>query len=533
MIERIRLMNALCYLLTRIIKNSLCQLVKSPGKLVLALLILFGFGITAVSSFLAPPLLEQPRDVRELAAIALLLYSFIFLAGAMRGLSSGGTFYSMADVNLLFSTPVSRNKILAYGLIKQAGVSLLVGLLLIYQYPNIRNFYGLSPAGLIVLLLGYCVTIFCSQLTAMAIYSFTSADEKARTVLRTVIYVITAAELLYIGISAYAAAQGDSSRLLFSAVGAVHTLPVYLFPVSGWLTAAVYGCVTGAVVPAALGCAVTVLFSCGLIAAVILHNPDFYEDVLKATETSFSAITAKKEGKMAEALPKNIKLGKQGIGKGRGASAFYYKHLVEQRRSRIFLFDMNSLIFIVVTIALSVFMREAGIVTLFLTATYMQIFSTALGRWARELLLPYVYLVPESPFRKLLMISLENIRMILLEAVVIFIPVGLIMGLGPVDILFVIIGRFGYGILFMAGNFMVERLFGAVPGKALLMIIYFFVLFLIAVPGIVVGVMISMLFPENTGSIAILATAAWNLPVSLLITFLCRNILNYAELNNR
>lgn len=526
-------MKALTYLLSRIIKNSLREFVKNPGKIVLALIILFGLAMTVLSTFSAPPLLEEARDVKELIAIAMLLYLFIFLSGALRGLSSGGTFYSMADVNLLFSTPVSQNKILVYGLIKQAGVSLFVGLLLIFQYPNIRNFYGLGPGGMIVLLIGYCVTMFCAQLTAMAIYSFTSSNDKARKVLRAVIYIMVAAEVLYVGISAYTAAQGEPAQLLTAGAAAVNTLPVYLFPIAGWLTAAAYGVISGALVPAVLGCTAVVLFSVGLVAAVVRHNSDFYEDVLKATEVSFSAITAKKEGTVAEALPKNIKLGKQGLGKGQGAAAFYYKHLVEERRSRIFLFDMNSLIFIVVIIALSVFMRKAGIITLFISATYMQIFSVALGRWARELLLPYVYLVPQSPFRKLLMISLENIRKIVLEAVVIFIPVGLIMGLGPVGILFVIIGRIGYGILFMAGNFMIERLFGSVSSKVLVMTFYFIALFLIAIPGIVVGVLISSLLPNASESVAVLGTAVWNIPVSLLIAFLCRNILNYAEMNNR
>ena len=466
-------------------------------------------------------------------AIALLLYRFIYLTGAVHGLSSGGTFYSMSDVNLLFSTPVSQNKILIYGLVRQAGVSLLVGLLLIFQYPNIRNVYGLGPLGMVVLLAGYCITMFCAQLTAMVIYSFTSGNDKARSAVRAVIYTLVAAEALYVGISAYTAAQGTPAQLLPAAAEAINTLPVYLFPVAGWLTAAAYGAVTGALLPALAGAAAVVLFSAGLVAMILLHHSDFYEDVLKATEVSFSAITAKKEGMVTEALPKNIRLGREGLGKGRGASAFYYKHLVEERRSRIFLFDMNSLIFIVTIIALSVFMRGLGIISVFMTATYMQIFSVALGRWARELLLPYVYLVPQSPFRKLLMISLENIRKIVLEAVVIFIPVGLILGLGPVDILFVIVGRIGYGLLFMAGNFMIERLFGSVSSKVLVMTFYFIALFLIAIPGIVVGVLLSSLIPNAPDAAAILATAVWNIPVSLLLTFLCRNILSYAELNNR
>lgn len=81
-------MKALTYLLSRIIKNSLREFVKNPGKIVLALIILFGLAMTVLSAFSAPPLPEEARDVKELIAIAMLLYLFIFLSGALRGLSS-------------------------------------------------------------------------------------------------------------------------------------------------------------------------------------------------------------------------------------------------------------------------------------------------------------------------------------------------------------------------------------------------------------------------------------------------------------
>lgn len=524
------ILKGIFYLLSRTIKNSIRELVKNPGKLILAILVLFGLVCVILSTLLPTELPGLVRDKQELYAIVLALYLFIFIANTLKGLSSGASFYSMADVGLLFATPISQAKILFYGLLRQAGVSLLVGFFLLFQYANLRNFFGVTPPEMLILLLGYGTVFFCSNLTAMAIYSFTSSSAKARGAVRAIIYVLTGALVAYVAGSAFLGQP--ETPLLDGAVRAANSLPAHLFPVVGWLTAAAAGAAFGQLLPIIAGGAATVLLIGGLLWVIVRHDADFYEDVLKATEVSFTAITAKKEGKMAEALPQNIKVGKTGLGKGWGASAFYYKHRVEGRRGSIFLFDLNSLIFIAVIIVASFFLKDAGIIGVFCMATYMQVFSVALGRWAKELLLPYVYLAPQPALRKLIMISLENIRKIALEAILLFIPVGLILSLGPADILFVIIARIGFGILFMAGNFLVERLFGSVSSKVLILLFYFMALILIAIPGVILAFIVGSLLPQ-AGCLPLLATAVWNLPISLLIAFACRNMLDNAEINNR
>lgn len=91
------------------------------------------------------------------------------------------------------------------------------------------------------------------------------------------------------------------------------------FPVAGWLKAAAGGAIGGEPLPLVLGLGGTAAYIAALVLLITRTHPDFYEDVLKATEISFSAVTASKEGKMAEPVPANVKVGKTGIGAGRGA----------------------------------------------------------------------------------------------------------------------------------------------------------------------------------------------------------------------
>ena len=80
-------------------------------------------GMMVVSSLAAPLPANERRDPKELAAMVLVLYGFMFFLGSNNGFSSGASFYSMADVNLLFSCPISQKKILVYGLVRQLQTS--------------------------------------------------------------------------------------------------------------------------------------------------------------------------------------------------------------------------------------------------------------------------------------------------------------------------------------------------------------------------------------------------------------------------
>ena len=71
---------------------------------------------------------------------------------------------------------------------------------------------------------------------------------------------------------------------------------------------------------------------------------------------------AAKEGRVTETGPKKLKLGRTGLGGGQGASVFWYKHRVENRRSRAFILSGADLIFVIASIGFGFFMRGEGIV---------------------------------------------------------------------------------------------------------------------------------------------------------------------------
>lgn len=525
-------MRALAYLFLTTIKNSLKELKKNPGKLVLVVVFVVLVGVSLVSGTAGPSSQEAGyRDMGELYAIVFALYILSFYMGSLKGLGSGASFYSMADVSHLFLAPIAPRRILVYGLVKQMGTTLWIGFFLLFQYGWLSNTYGLSFGGLIAILLGFSAVVFCAQVTAMAIYSYSSGSESRRKRIKAVL--ILSAVLIAAGIL-LPLMQNSGGNLLAEALRGINADWVGWLPVFGWMKLAVQSLLSAEPLLALAGAGLAVAYVCALVFAMTRRNADFYEDVLQATEVSFTAITAKKEGQMRDVLPAKVKVGKTGLGHGRGPDAFYYKHLLENRRAKLFILDTTSLIFIGVSIFFTVFVRDAGIVGVFAFCTYMQIFSSMTGRWLKELLLPYVYMVPASPFQKLLAICREGALKVCVEAVVLFVPVGLILGLSVPEILACIAARIGFGVLFIAGNILIERVLGSMVSKTLIVFLYFIIMILIAVPGIVLGIGAAMLFPAaGTVVLPMLGMFVWNALASVLIVYLCRNILDYAELNNR
>lgn len=270
------------------------------------------------------------RPLSELSAAVLLLYAALFFIMAFQGFSSGATFYTMADVSLLFSCPISSRRILFYGLVRQMGTSFLVGFFLLFQYAWLHQTYDLSIPGLLLTLLGYALTVFCAQLTAMVLYSATAGREKLQKAAKGIFFLLIVLLVAAVVLPAPSFRRQISRRSRRRPERPVDLRP----PVFGWLRAAPGRPFRRQ--PSPSDCralphrpyVVLLLFLQGKV------NPDFYEDVLKATEISQTAITAKKEGKLNDSLPQNVKLGKTGLGSGK--DAFFLKHRLEDRRQRLF-----------------------------------------------------------------------------------------------------------------------------------------------------------------------------------------------------
>ena len=517
--------NALIYLLIIRLKNLVKSFFRSPAKLIyavlmIALLVFSAFNRNTSGAF------EEYRPMSELSAIVTAFYILVFCMVFVTGLTSGSSIFKLPDVNFIFTAPAKPQTVLFYGIFQQLGTSLLMGFFVLYQYSWMNQAYGVTGVHLLLILVGYSAMVFLAQISAMLTYMLTSSSTGKKRAVNAVFYGMVAAYGLWIFLSLMR--SGDIAQSL---AGIGTSLPVRLFPVGGWIGGAVGGLIQGSTSMAALGGAVTMCFFVGACVLTTVLRPDYYEDVLQSAETTFTTQQSAKEGKVAETAPRKLKVGKTGLPGGEGASVFYYKHLVENKRSRTFILSGAPLIFAIVTIGFGLIVREfIGTISF---GVYMQFFSVTLGRFVRELTKPYIYLVPEPPFKKILWSMAESVRAFTLEAVVVFVPICFFLELGPVVMVLSCVMRLSFSMMFLAVNLVSERLFGSVQTKTLIMLFYIVLILIFSAPGVILAVFLGIKGIVLLGSFeatVCLALTVCNVPITLLSVYLCRNILQTAEL---
>ena len=516
-------MSALAYLTLTTLKNRLKGIFRSPAKLIYSVIVIALLVFVVFIGAAGEDGEGQAAPNAQLGAIAVGYFALMFLMTVNSGFSTGMSVFKMPDVNFLFAGPFRPLRVLFHGMLNQMATALIMAVVILFQYGWMHSVYGVGFGGLMIFVLGYGLAVFTGQLTAMVIYCLSSGRDRVRKALRIVYVAVTALWALYLGWRALGAesALDGLCEAMIDPVGR-------LFPVAGWLGAASYEALLGNYAPAALLTLLWAVYSAALVVIMARADQDYYEDVLQSTETAFLTQAAAKEGRIADTAPKNVSVGKTGLGGGMGASVFYYKHRVENRRSRKWLLSGIELVFIIANLGFAFFMRDTGIIAPLDFAAYLMFFYVATGRLMKEMTKPYIYLVPEPPTKKLLWCLRESAAGYAVSALLSFGPMCFYVEAPLASIAAAAAAYFSYAYLFIAGNLVTERVFGGTTVKALVFLFYFIVLILMAAPGIAAAIFASFALPEWT---ALLLLAAVNALVTLLGVFLCRNILSTVEFN--
>ena len=529
-------MNALLFRLRRTIRNTLLDMLHHPARLAAYLFVVAMLLFSGLSLVFSPREAgEGYLDVRLLEGIYLGILLLTAVPTILLGMKSGANLFTMSDVNFLFVSPISPKKNLLYGLVRQAGTTLLVAVCLIAYGGMAVNSFGVSIGFALLLLLGFALTVFIAQLLTMLAYSFTNGNPRRIRATKTALFLLLAALAAFVGYRLY---TGGTS--MESAAAAVSDPLLEWFPFAGWMKGLLFAAYAGNGLRALLFGG---LLAAGTAAAVLLFlrsDADYYEDVLQNAETAFAAKNAAKEGKIATPFQRRVKVRDTGLRRGWGASAFFYKHLREiRRRSRLVFISGTTL----VLTAGAVFMTQlftrvdsegmspnlAMMVALIL-GVYLLFFTNSMGEWGRELDKPYLYLAPCPPCQKLLWASMTSLIKPLIDGAIAFSLAGAVGGASALTILMCILLYAAFGALFTAANLLSQRLLGRVANQGLLMVLYMLLLVILAAPGLIAGVVLGV-FTEGIlpGAVMGAPVVLWNLLAACGMFAFCRNTLHDME----
>jgi hypothetical protein len=518
-------MNSLVYLLRKRLKNTVVEILHKPGKLILWIIMILLVGFMVVLSILNETPQEEIAPLFILKGIVFLYFALFVLMGVRSGLSKGDSLFDMNDVNLLFTSPVDSRHILLYGVVQMAKMALFAGFFILYQGANFQIF-GLGIGGPFLTLLGFILCVVLMQTVSLIIYSVTNGSPKRKTAVKLITAALFLPVVLTLALNYFA--DGNVLQALENTINS----PIFNWtPIAGWTTAGAMELATGG---AALGITLFGVTVLAIVLAVvyILHsNPDYYEDVLVATETAFEKKRAMTEGQVAQqtASDKKVRVKKTGIG-GLGASAFFYKHLRESfREHRLGLWGLQSVIFAAGAIIYAFAAKDGGLFPLLIVLMSMQIMFIGTGRGLIETYMQFIYLVPESPFKKILWSSGELLLKVAVETIVMFLAAGLIMGESAGLIALCMAVYFLFSFLLIGVNYFYLRISGADVSAGLMLMIYFLSVVLVMLPGIVGAVLVGALVPGGGMVLSLAVLAGWELVAGSICFLASKGILHNCD----
>lgn len=523
-------MNALLHILKKSMKNRLLEIIRKPAKLVLYLLCIGGVGALIVISMFTNPQSTATMDVIWLKGFYFIFVMMFVVIAVQRGLSNGDIIFEMQDVNLLFVSPISPKSILMYGLLQMTKMAFWAGFFILFQGSWIGSMFGTGFNAILILFVNFILTVVFLSILSLVLYNLTNGRPRRKRFVRIVAIIVFLPLLSFIGIELM------QTQDIMLALENVMRSPMFSWtPIAGWSAGAAIGLIVGDMSAGILFMAISVLVGGMMVAYILLGNIDYYEDVLVATETAFEKKRAIAEGQVnPEALSgRKTKVAKTGI-TGFGANVFFYKHLRETTRANsLGLLTWPTVFMILGAAVLAFFMRSEGsaIMTILQILMWMQVFMIGMGRGLKELSTHYIYLIPESSFRKIVWSNLEPAAKVFLESVLLFAIAGLISN----EPLLIIIGSILvftlFSLMLIGINFLSMRWLGTEISAGILIMLYIIAVLVFLLPGLIPAVILGYTLEGIWGTIVGLGILAiWELIAAIICFILAKGVLHRCDI---
>lgn len=392
------------------------SLLKRPLKFVLLLL------AVAMSVFMIffPTLMADSEDavVRNpnlvlggISLVLMLMFDFMFYSGVKNGVVG----FSNSDVNFHLAGPFTEKFnliILVEGVITTCAMLLWV---LSCQVAVLYSIFGVNSVDVLALLVGGLFSMLLSYLVASFLGAKFAEEEGVKN---KILIGLLAVNLVLIGGFLLSMVKRYGSFGAVTSLGIKNIIADFgssifsqCFPVAGWLSLIYGGIVKNSLVYLLVGIALIVLFIVFICALYANVDLDYYETAIANAQKVADIIEARKAGVDTDTanMNKKIKVGKESLKSGWGASAFTYMHFLQNARaSKFFFVNSLALLYRFIT-AVYMFMMKGTYEDDKMMALIMGLMMISLlnvviyggGKTVLEFNKPFIFMVPESGPKKL------------------------------------------------------------------------------------------------------------------------------------
>lgn len=511
------------YLTKRSLMNNLKKAVHKPSTLI-ALIFAIVYGIFIVFSLGTLAVTIRMDSVRGLLIILTVWSIYATLGNFMAYSSRKGIIFKPGHAHFVFTAPISPKLVL----LNSAWMNYLVSTILwIVLAIGGLTVFQVAPWKVLLFFLIGCVMELALEVAIMVfLYTNDRLPEKLMKGIRIAIKVILIGFTLLIVL--YFRKNGMSVE---SASAFIDWEVLQMIPVIGWQIAVYRLILLG---PTLLNVICSCLYAVTVILAVaavwrMRCDGGYYEEAAKFADDYAELKKRQKNGEAVFSIggrKRKFRQIKERIN-AKGAKAIFYRQLLEYKKEKFFIFSKVTLIAVVIAFFLCYTLRdtaeESGVAELFLLGViaYMSIvMSGYLGKWENELKNPYLYLIPDTPMKKLWYATLMEHVKALVDGSIICIPVGIFWHVEPVYVVFCILI---YAVLQadrlytkVIAQCLVGEIFGKTGQDLLRMCIQFALLGMGAGLAVLVGIFINtgLIFPILL-AYSVMVTAAMGFLASL------------------
>ena len=436
-------MEALWFLYYRTFVNKLKKALHKPVTYVYIVFVLF-YLLMVPFSLKALAVQAGAANPGGMAAMLTLLAIWMIPANLVAYAKRKGLVYRESDIHFLFPSPITPKKVLLYAYTRG-----LFGKLLLLLFGVCLGGIAFHISWwrlLLYAIFSFVVETFMEGCLMMIFYGNERMTERQEKLFVVIAYGISVL-LVLLGVYTYVT-EGTGLAAVFTYL---QSDLIKLVPIIGWYASVVHLLFLPPTVMAVVGTICYAVFTLVvfLIAWKLKCTGEFYEDAMKFADDYEEVLQKQKSGdRTAMVIGKKTKYGKveKQNWNGTGAKALYLRQMLEYRKTRFLFFDLNTLLHLIVGIGIAAFVLfegETADTTAFYipgVAAYMMfVFSGFIGKWSKELLSPYTYLIPDSPFRKLYYVTLIPNLKNLIQAVLVTIPGAIVIGMSPLATLLCIV----------------------------------------------------------------------------------------------
>lgn len=435
-------MKALIYLTKRSFINNLKRAVKKPSTLIALIFavvyggfVIFSLGIMAIGVHI-----DSPKGLLAVLAV----WSIYGIFGNFLGYSSRkGIIFRPAHAHFVFTAPIDPKLVL----ISSAWMNYLFSVIIwILVGIGSLTVFRIPVMSAVVILLAGCVLELAFEISVMVfLYVNDRVPEKVMKGIRVGIKIFLAA--CAAALVLYFRRNGltlESASVLLDMPG------LQMIPVFGWQIAVYRLILLG---PTALNVVCSILYVVMVavsVAAAVRMKCDggYYEEAAKFADDYAELKKRQKNGEMVFGMngkKRTFRRVREKIA-GKGAQAIFYRQLLEYKKEKFFILDKITLVSAFLAAVLSYSMgdsvQESGTGQFFLlgvVAYVSLVMSGYLGKWESELKNPYLFLVPDTPLRKMWYATLMEHIKALINGCIICIPIGVFWHVGTVEIVFCIL----------------------------------------------------------------------------------------------